>query len=709
MSFRLKTIFGVVIIEAVLLLVLIWNSLYLLSFIADEQLQYRARTTATLFASTTADAVLSFDLASLESAVSEVLKNPGIVYARVMDNQTVLAEGGDKEALNRAFSQDINLETVNDNIFDMHTMIRIANMNYGRVEIGLEVSELYQQFERAKRRFLFIAGSEMVLTTLFSLILGSLLTSQLKSLKEGTEAISSGRFGYQVKVRGRDEIADAVRAFNSMSSNLSALMEDNQVKAEKLKSANEFLSGLIDNLPSGVLMTDSQGKILHANAEFYRLLGLDISAFKANTDHLDKIIQTAALNFAVSEHAVHSLRTMIYVGMPLKNQIYEMRDGRFLEADYRPMTYRGLRYADLINIRDITDRVIAQQQERIRRNQLDIVFRLSPDGFVYYDSHKILSSVNEAFLMMTKTLETDWLNIHYDDFFNHLSKICNVQLHHSEKGMLVNIYGIQTKHLLLDERSLDNEIYGERAHVMYFRDVTREVELDQMKSDFMATAAHELRTPMANVFGFTELLLNFAHDEAIREEMLETIHEQSRHLVQMLNVLLDLARIEARAIKDFDIQWQSLEEPLKMVVNAYANKTEHPLKTRIPQNLPEAKFDSTKFQQLLNNIISNAYKYSPDGGDVSLVVDLTPQTIEIRVTDQGIGMSEDQIERVFERFYRVDKAGTIPGSGLGMSLVKEIANIHGWKIKILSTLGQGTTVSVSIPRQPEEQDQLEHF
>ncbi len=242
---------------------------------------------------------------------------------------------------------------------------------------------------------------------------------------------------------------------------------------------------------------------------------------------------------------------------------------------------------------------------------------------------------------------------------------------------------------------------GERAHVMYFRDVTREVELDQMKSDFMATAAHELRTPMANVFGFTELLLNFAHDEAMRKEMLETIHEQSRHLVQMLNELLDLARIEARAVKDFDIQLQSLIEPLKTVANAYTNRPEYPLKARIPNNLPQVKFDSTKFQQLLNNIISNAYKYSPNGGEVKLDVDLTSKAVEIRITDQGMGMSADQIERVYERFYRVDKAGTIPGSGLGMSLVKEIANIHGWSITILSALGQGTTVVVSIPLQAQ--------
>lgn len=252
--------------------------------------------------------------------------------------------------------------------------------------------------------------------------------------------------------------------------------------------------------------------------------------------------------------------------------------------------------------------------------------------------------------------------------------------------------------LSCNERSLRDDRGNSTELVMYFRDITHQRELDQMKSDFLATAAHELRTPLASVYGFAELLLQFDHDAETRRDMLETIHKQASYLVDMLNELLDLARIEARSGKDFEIRRQPLRPLLKDAIDGFLPEDGlRRIVADLPEMLPVVAADSTKLQQVLNNVLSNAFKYSPENGDVHFSVTADDDAVRIAITDKGMGMTPEQVANVFERFYRADKSGAIPGSGLGMSLVREIISIHGWDIGIDSEPGRGTTVTIVIP------------
>jgi signal transduction histidine kinase len=239
--------------------------------------------------------------------------------------------------------------------------------------------------------------------------------------------------------------------------------------------------------------------------------------------------------------------------------------------------------------------------------------------------------------------------------------------------------------------------------ILYLRDVTIETEVDHLKSEFLATAAHELRTPMASIFGFSELLLHEKFDEPTQQEFLTTIYKQSGLMTDILNELLDLARIEARRDKDFRYTQVHLQDLLLDLVKAYqlppgrsAPELELPLK---PLYLMA---DAGKLRQALLNVISNAYKYSPRGGAVRVKVGLEEDVcqatkINITVTDHGIGLTEVQLKRVCERFYRADSSGKILGTGLGMSIVKEIIELHRGQISIHSTPGQGTHVCLSLP------------
>ncbi|MEH6444718.1 MAG: ATP-binding protein [Oceanospirillaceae bacterium] len=252
MSFRLKTILGIALIEAVLLLALISMTLDYLKSSNYDALSKRATTTATLFATTTKDGVLSYDLASLEAFVSEVLKNHDLKYARVLGPQNQLfASGGDQVALDREFKQDLQVAAVTDGIYDTFADISEAGVIYGRVELGLDIAPIIAIISEAQQRSAIIGLVEMSLVALFSLILGSYLTGQLKVLRAAAKSIAKGDLDIDVPVRGRDEIADVAKAFNSMAKNL-------RIASERRDNAEVALKELNLSLEASVISRTAQ-------------------------------------------------------------------------------------------------------------------------------------------------------------------------------------------------------------------------------------------------------------------------------------------------------------------------------------------------------------------------------------------------------------------------------------------------------------------
>jgi signal transduction histidine kinase len=245
--------------------------------------------------------------------------------------------------------------------------------------------------------------------------------------------------------------------------------------------------------------------------------------------------------------------------------------------------------------------------------------------------------------------------------------------------------------------------------ILYLRDITHETEVDRLKSEFLSTAAHELRTPMTSIYGFTELLMTQEFEEADWREYLRIIFRHTELMVSIINELLDLARIEARHGKDFHIVSVDVLELLQEIVAGFKTpdgRAEPPV-PRVEQSA-RVMADRKKLIQAVLNVISNAYKYSPDGGAVELDIvhaaagadsplDSGAAALGIRISDHGMGMTPEQLARVFERFYRADTSGKIPGTGLGMSIVQEIVALHGGKVGVTSAAGRGTTVTIWLP------------
>ncbi len=374
---------------------------------------------------------------------------------------------------------------------------------------------------------------------------------------------------------------------------------------------------------------------------------------------------------------------------------------------------------------DVTERERARLAIAERSARLNAVFDLSPDGFVIFDAGHRLVYCNPAFLQMTGWDEADGAlqALPLEEFDRRFALLCDPAqpvppVHRAlaspqVAGAIED--GPELLALLCPERRMLARMVRSApgaAHetILFYRDVTRETEVDRMKSEFLTTAAHELRTPMVSVFGFTELLLARPVPEERRRDMLQTIHRQASLLINMVNELLDLARIEARQGKDLRREPCRLDSLVTQAVGPFAISGvvgvadvpgRHTLDVQVPHGDCMLLVDPEKTNRALTNVLSNAVKYSPGGGRI-LVASAQEHRrgapmVALRITDSGIGMTPEQQARVFERFYRADPSGNIPGTGLGMSLVKEIVELQGGQVELASAPGAGTTVTLWLP------------
>lgn len=220
LSFRLKTILGIASIEVVLLVLLVWSSLGYLQNSNQEALVARARTTAAMFATMARDAVVSTDLATLETFADDMMTNPGVLYVRISGFGQVLSQRGDPSLLARTFHADHYVEGVDDGSFDVKADIEAYGEVFGTLELGFSTADIQTLIRDARQQFVIIAGLEILLVALFSWLLGSYLTRSLSNLTRAAQEIRDGGPGVQVDVRGRDELAETAQAFNAMSREL---------------------------------------------------------------------------------------------------------------------------------------------------------------------------------------------------------------------------------------------------------------------------------------------------------------------------------------------------------------------------------------------------------------------------------------------------------------------------------------------------------
>jgi PAS domain S-box-containing protein len=233
----------------------------------------------------------------------------------------------------------------------------------------------------------------------------------------------------------------------------------------------------------------------------------------------------------------------------------------------------------------------------------------------------------------------------------------------------------------------------------YLRDITDRKELDRLKDELVSTVSHELRTPLTSMRGFVELLLEREFSPADQRKFLGIVDTEIKRLGKLIDDFLDLQRLEAGKL-DYHFESQSLRPLIEEAVRMFEHTSEqHSYALALPDGELTVSVDADRLRQTLRNLISNATKYSPDGGTVTVGAEVREGRVRVSVRDQGIGMDEATQKKLFTRFYRADSTATrrIGGTGLGLALVKEIVEAHGGEVGVSSAPGKGSEFWFALP------------
>jgi signal transduction histidine kinase/CHASE2 domain-containing sensor protein len=239
------------------------------------------------------------------------------------------------------------------------------------------------------------------------------------------------------------------------------------------------------------------------------------------------------------------------------------------------------------------------------------------------------------------------------------------------------------------------------AIVASLTDVTRQVELQRTKNDVIALVSHEMRTPLTAIQGLTELLAVYDIDAPRRKEISASINSEVKRLTAMTGDYLDITRLESGAtpLRTAPVRIESVLQRTVLLLEPVAAQKQIRLTLNLDSNLPAVFADVELLGRALENLISNAIKYSPSGTEVAVSAAPEGENIALKVVDRGYGIPQGDKARIFDKFYRVQRAedAGVPGTGLGLAFVREIAEMHGGRVLVDSTLGQGSTFTLLIP------------
>jgi len=245
-----------------------------------------------------------------------------------------------------------------------------------------------------------------------------------------------------------------------------------------------------------------------------------------------------------------------------------------------------------------------------------------------------------------------------------------------------------------------NEVWGA---VVVLNDITEIKKLEKMRSEFVANVSHELRTPLTSIQGFVETLKDGAiNDPGKAQYFLEIIEKQSNRLNNLIEDILQLSKIESQEII-MNLQSINLRDLIDKTISEFKKKIEqknHKIKINISPQLPLIKADPEQIEVVFRNLLDNAIKYTPNGGEIYISAFEKAENIYIEIADNGIGISAEHLPRIFERFYRVDKdrSRKLGGTGLGLAIVKHIVQAHGGTIGVESKPGKGSKFFFTLPK-----------
>ena len=341
-----------------------------------------------------------------------------------------------------------------------------------------------------------------------------------------------------------------------------------------------------------------------------------------------------------------------------------------------------------------------------QKKQIDTILLHVTDGIIAFNMDGEIIHCNRAAKQLLD-LKDD------EKTFNKIFQKLDVDIN-LEKIIYLDNWTTTESRITFGERSLNlffapfkNENERPGGVIIVIQDITEHVKLDMMRTEFVADVSHELKTPITSILGYSDTLLEGECDEKISKKFLERISDQAKRMSVLVSDLLTLSRYDSDMVitrkTEFDLG--------ELVKNTYDNlifemeKKKQKAECFVTANVPYVYADKSGIERVVTNILTNAIKYTPEGGEIKIYVGFVYNDAYIKIIDTGIGIPEDDLEKIFERFYRVDKARTreMGGTGLGLAIAKEIIERNDSRIDIKSELGKGTEVVIRIPTRRSEE------
>lgn len=746
MTFRLKTVLGIALIEGVLLMLLVYTSVDYLKSSNQAEIEKRARSVVTLFAAAAKDAVISTDVSTLQELSSELLDNSQVLYVEIYDRSDLLVRAGEPGLKNAQDPRNLNENTdqfvlqgsgasagssfvgVEDGVLDVTANIVESGYTFGRVELGISVSEFDQFLASATKRFTSIAGLEMVLVALFSWLLGSYLTKNLSQLKRASKRILNGETGIQIPVNSNDEIGQTTRAFNQM-------IEKIEMNTNELESANTRLSTILEAAVDGFIIINTKGIIVQVNPAVGQLFGYDndeligknVAIFMPS--HERHMQSDFLLGFVNSKKDVAQGRGKELVAQHKSGKLFP------IELSVSKMSIEG-QIMLLGLVKDLSD--VKRKEADAKRTESILLATLeaSQDALITIDITGRIQEFNDAAsLLFGHSREAALGEILEDLIFVDIERkafkegletfrqtgsgpairksieLMSMRADGSNFPVEMKLIPVQ----LGDEILLTAFIHDVSERLQYetqLKQAKEQAELgSKAKSRFLATMSHEIRSPLNAVLGGVELMLDskLNKDQRIYAH---TAKEAGTALLSTINDILDFSKIEAgqMVLENMSFSPAKMVAQVMQILAPKAHEKGVNLATFINRNVPDlVKGDAQRLRQVIHNLVDNAIKFS-SGGCVSVemwIPDSHHQEVQLfcAVTDEGIGISLPAQKKLFKEFSQVhDEHNTIyKGTGLGLAISSELITMMGGKIELSSRLGHGSCFRFDVRLQLVEQ------
>ncbi|PLT31187.1 two-component system histidine kinase PnpS [Peribacillus deserti] len=447
-----------------------------------------------------------------------------------------------------------------------------------------------------------------------------------------------------------------------------------------------------------VILSDQIDELKDANQKMWLIL-----AFSLGTAFIAILILAAGITSRFTKPIEAATRTAI-----------ELAKGNYRVRTYEEHSSETGMLSNSINklARNL------QEMEKLREMQQDRLGTLVENmgsGVLLIDSRGYITLINRTYRNFFKVDPFYFLYRLYYEVVEHKEVILMIeQIFMTEQSI--------KKHLVLPV-SLERkyfEVYGApiigshdewKGILLVFHDITELKRLEQIRKDFVANVSHELKTPITSIKGFTETLLDGAlHDEKSLKHFLSIVLKESDRMQTLIQELLDLSKIEQQGFS-LSIQKLDAHKLVQETVPMYEHRAALKgitLSYSSPGSMVKIEGDYNRIKQILINLISNAIAYTPSGGSVEVNLEETDQYAKIRVKDTGIGIAQEELPRIFERFYRIDKARSrnYGGTGLGLAIVKHLVEAHKGQIQVNSEPGKGTEFTVLLNKRFHTEESL---